>query len=104
MDLFKRLKNWFQVNPDQEINGRKDLETLRDLMAALENTNEIEYDCEQVYQLLDQFVDMIKRGENADELMPLVHHHLEMCRDCYEEYEALLQVLENSPGFEAKAI
>jgi len=33
------------------------------------------------------------RKEDAARLMPLVHSHLELCPECCDEYEALLDVL-----------
>ena len=70
---------------------------LESVITAVANTQEVEYDCGEVYQLLDQYVEMVNRGEDASELMPLVKHHLDMCKDCHEEYAALMRVLENQP-------
>jgi predicted anti-sigma-YlaC factor YlaD len=42
---------------------------------------------------LDRFVEMKLAGKDAAAAMPLVHDHLERCRDCREEFEALLEVL-----------
>lgn len=97
-NLFKRLLSLFQMKPEPEDNREESVEKLRNFLIAIENTHEVEYDCEQVYQLLDQYAEMIERGENASGAMPLVQHHLEMCRDCNEEYEALLRVLEHPVG------
>lgn len=98
MNFIKRLMSWIRINPDPDDNVRKAIETIQNLLIAIDNTHEVEYDCEQVYQLLDQYAEMIERGENAAGLMPLVQHHLEMCRDCYEEYEALIRILEHPVG------
>jgi hypothetical protein len=48
--------------------------------------------------LLDQYAEAVERGEDTAQLMPLVKHHLDLCRDCHEEYEALLNILESSPS------
>jgi hypothetical protein len=37
---------------------------------------------------------MEMRGEDVAHLMPLVQRHLELCPDCREEHEALMQALE----------
>jgi hypothetical protein len=34
--------------------------------------------------------------KDAAQLMPLVREHLDVCSDCCEEYEALLDVLEKT--------
>jgi hypothetical protein len=46
---------------------------------------------------MDQFAEMVMRGEDVAHLMPLVQHHLDMCADCREEFEALLRILRASP-------
>jgi len=59
----------------------------------LDATQEDEIACGEVHELLDQNAKMQMRGENVSELMPLVKHHLDMCPECFEEYEALLAAL-----------
>lgn len=60
-------------------------------------SEEQEISCDDVFSVLDQFVEAVKRGENPLLLMPLVRQHLDMCPDCREEYEALLRMLQ--PAF-----
>jgi hypothetical protein len=68
------------------------------LIQMVEKTQEIELPCDDVYQILDQYTETVYRGEDAEELMPLVEHHIEICPDCREEFEALLRVLQASPA------
>jgi predicted anti-sigma-YlaC factor YlaD len=42
---------------------------------------------------MDRFVEMELEGKSPAQAMPLVHDHLTRCRDCHEEYEALLHAL-----------
>lgn len=63
------------------------------MLNAVQQTEEVEYSCDDVYRLMDQYVEMVKRGEDTAKLMPLVEHHLKMCGDCREEAEALLRML-----------
>ena len=79
-------------------NGRLSPGALKKLIQQLEKTQEIEYTCEEVLRLLDQFAEAVMRGEDAARLMPLVQHHLEMCADCREEFEALLRILQAVPA------
>jgi uncharacterized protein Yka (UPF0111/DUF47 family) len=67
-------------------------------IAMVEKTQEVEFSCEDVYRLLDQYAETINRGEDAQKLMPLVEHHIEICPDCREEFEALLRILQASPA------
>lgn len=68
------------------------------LIQMIDNTQETELSCEDVYQLLDQYADLIQQSKNAPELMPLVEHHIKICPDCREEFEALLRILQSAPA------
>ncbi len=50
--------------------------------------------CDQVFELIDQYAERAARGEDVAHLMPLVAAHLDMCPDCREHYEALERVLQ----------
>ncbi|MGD8245592.1 MAG: hypothetical protein PVI63_10415 [Anaerolineae bacterium] len=52
-----------------------------------------EIGCDECLEQLDRFVDMKLAGRDAAEAMPLVQDHLERCRDCHEEFEALLKAV-----------
>lgn len=67
------------------------------LIQMLEKTQEFEFSCDDVYYILDQYTELVHQGENAQELMPLVEHHIDVCPDCREEFEALLRILQASP-------
>jgi predicted anti-sigma-YlaC factor YlaD len=43
---------------------------------------------------LDQFTEAYLRGEDVARWMPLVQHHLDMCADCHEEFDALVRILQ----------
>ena len=68
------------------------------LIGMIENTQELELSCDEVYRLLDEYTEIVDRGENAQKLMPLVEHHIEICPDCREEFEALLRILQATPA------
>lgn len=65
-------------------------------MHMIENTQDIELSCDDVYQLLDQYTEVVAQGDDAQELMPLVEYHIDICPDCREEFEALLRILQAS--------
>jgi len=50
---------------------------------------------------LDRFAEITLVGTNASEAMPLVQDHLEHCRECKQEFEALLLALK---GFESEVV
>ena len=63
------------------------------MLEMLARTQEVELSCDEVFALLDEFAERAARGEDMARLMPLVQQHLELCGDCQEEYQALLNVL-----------
>ncbi|HIE24903.1 MAG TPA: hypothetical protein EYP74_02770 [Anaerolineales bacterium] len=63
-------------------------------LKMLDMTESQEISCMDVYELIDEYVELKRRGEDVSELMPKVKHHLDMCRDCFEEYEALMVALD----------
>lgn len=44
---------------------------------------------------MDEYVELVRHGEDTSKLMPLVEHHLKMCGDCREEVEALLRMMDS---------
>lgn len=67
---------------------------LQALALLVAQTAEEEYSCEQVYELADQYAELLLQGEDGAILMPQVKHHLEICGDCCQEFELLLQILQ----------
>jgi hypothetical protein len=68
---------------------------LKKLLEMVEKTEAQEMDCEEVFEVLDIYAEAMVRGEDTSEMLPKVKHHIEMCRDCFEEYEALMRILES---------
>ena len=66
---------------------------LKQMVRAIVTTRPDEIGCDECFEQLDRFVEMTLAGKNAAEAMPLVQDHLERCRNCREEFEALLTVL-----------
>ncbi|MES0361227.1 MAG: hypothetical protein ABUK20_09955 [Anaerolineales bacterium] len=98
MELKGAIKRLVQrMGWDKEDNKMQLPEEFQKLLKMLENTQEVEFSCDDVYHLLDQYSEAVVQGENAEQLMPLVEHHINICPDCREEFEALLRVLQASP-------
>jgi hypothetical protein len=66
-----------------------DPEKLKTMVHNILTTRPNEIGCAECMKQLDRFVEMKLAGKNAAEAMPLVQDHLERCRDCREEFEAL---------------
>lgn len=67
---------------------------MKKILRMIQMTDENELSCEEVFDLLDVYVELETKGEDVSRILPLVRRHLEHCRDCREEYEALLRVME----------
>jgi hypothetical protein len=63
---------------------------------VLESVREEECSCDEIYTKIDQYVEREVDKKDAAELMPLIREHLDLCPECCEEYEALLDVLEKT--------
>ena len=70
-----------------------EVERLKGLVRAIVTTRPDEIGCDECFEQLDRFVEMELAGKNPAEALPLVEDHLSRCRDCREEFEALLGVL-----------
>lgn len=101
-NIFKKITRFFtslgkRASPSKST-PQQDAALLGSLFQMAENSDEIEITCDEVFALLDVYVELEARGENAAVLLPLVRKHLDKCRDCHEEYEALVRVVQASPG------
>ena len=76
----------------------KEMMRLKGMIKMVDATADIELACEEAYRLLDEYADMLLRGEDPEVLLPQVKHHLEMCMDCREELEILLSALRATTG------
>ena len=69
------------------------LNVLKKMVRSIASTKEVEYDCDECFDHIDQFVEDMLQDKNAAEAMPLVQDHLNRCGACQEEFEALLDSL-----------
>lgn len=91
MNFVNRLKQLFSPKMQPPASGNSPM--TQKILEMLEKTQEEELTCDEVFALLDQFTEMASRGEDVAQLMPLVKLHLDICGDCREEYEALLNIV-----------
>ena len=73
-----------------------DEDSVTTLMRLIEKTNEGEYSCEETFDLLDEYVELVAADEDVEALMPLVKKHVDHCPDCGPRYEILLDILQNT--------
>ena len=68
---------------------------IRNLLKAVISTRPDELDCAECCDEIESFIEMELAGKTPAEAKPLVKDHLKRCKDCREEYEALLTALQN---------
>jgi hypothetical protein len=88
--IIQKIKKSF--NHQEELPNKTVLGFLR----VLESVREDDAPCDQIYARIDEYVEREVDKKDAAQLMPLVREHLDMCSECCEEYEALLDVLEKT--------
>jgi hypothetical protein len=71
-------------------------ETVLGFLRVLESVREEDVPCDEIYARIDQYVEREVDKRDAAQLMPLIREHLDICSECCEEYEALLDVLEKT--------
>ena len=81
--------------PPHETTPPKELtnETVLAFLRLLDDAEKENISCEELFVKLDQYVQREVDEKDAAELMPVVRDHLDLCPECCEEYEALLDVL-----------
>lgn len=65
------------------------------LKSALE-TEEYEITCEECFEVLDMYADLILDGADPAQIMPLVKQHLNQCNCCARELEALVVMIQEA--------
>lgn len=68
-------------------------EAVLEMLRVLENAREEDIPCGEIHLRLDEYVEREIDKKDAARLMPLIREHLDVCEECCEEYEALLDVL-----------
>lgn len=66
---------------------------LKRMIRVLQHTKPDEIGCNECFEQLHRFAELELAGKSPEKAMPLVEDHLARCKDCREEYEALLEAL-----------
>ncbi|MGH2389256.1 MAG: hypothetical protein ACRDIE_13715 [Chloroflexota bacterium] len=78
-------------------NGRSDLirtdEACRRLLRNVEITQDEEIDCTVCLERVPIYIDRLLADADVATEMPEMHLHLALCGDCFEEYEALRDIV-----------
>jgi hypothetical protein len=89
-DFFSNTFN--RVMRKQELSN----EVVQGFLRTLDKIRKEDTTCKEVFAQLDEYVEKEVHGEDAAIIMPLLREHLDICSDCCDEYEALLNILEQT--------
>jgi histidyl-tRNA synthetase len=89
-NIIQKIRN--RISPPLELPNEAVLGFLR----VLETAESEEISCDELFIKLDEYVEREVDKKDAAKLMPVVRDHLDKCPECCDEYEALLDVLENT--------
>jgi hypothetical protein len=79
------------ISPGSE--GDLDSAALKQMARGVMTTRTDEIGCAECFEQIDLFVELELAGKDAAGALPLVEDHLNRCRDCREEFEALRTAL-----------
>jgi deoxycytidylate deaminase len=74
----------------------KNEKNLSSLISALRSVQQQDISCDECFEHVDEYVDMLQSGQDAAEVLPHVKQHLEQCRCCHSEFNALIRILEQA--------
>lgn len=89
-ELIQRVRN--RLAPRESLSN----EAVLGFLNVLEQVRADELSCKEIYKKLDEYVELEIKKEDAAHIMPLIREHLDLCPECCDEYEALLEVTEKS--------
>ena len=73
-------------------------EEIAELLRLIGLTRDEEIDCERCLALVAEFAERELASLSVPAGLEAVAHHLAICAECCEEYEALLQALKSMDG------
>ena len=66
------------------------------LLKSVLETEDHEIDCEECFNLMDLYADLLLDGTDPIEIMPKVKQHLQQCNCCLSELEALIVMIQEA--------
>ena len=67
---------------------------LESIIKTILSVPEEEITCGECYDVIDQYVDMLRAGQDPATVLPQVKEHLGQCECCDMEFRALISILE----------
>lgn len=70
------------------------LKRFANIMQMIFATRSEDITCDECYEHIDRYVELLQAGQDPAAILPRVRHHLEQCRCCEQEFRALIAILE----------
>jgi hypothetical protein len=70
-------------------------EKLKKIVGMIAETRDEELNCDGCFAEMNRFIDLLIEGKRPEEAMPLMQHHLDMCGECHEDFEALFAAIQS---------
>jgi hypothetical protein len=86
------MSDIFQAEPPKKRScGSHDIPGLA---RAIFTAEDEDITCDECYEHIDQYVDMLRAGEDPATVLPKVKTHLTQCQCCEAEMQAFIAILE----------
>jgi len=92
-NYIKRLGLGQSPKQERHVASPAESEMLKQIVRGIVTTRPDEVGCDECFEQVDRFAEMVLDGKDAAEALPLVEDHLQRCDECREEFEALLVAL-----------
>ena len=94
--ITRNIKKIFRKDSQVQSAFELPMDKAEGMIKMIESTLEVELSCDEVKDLMGEYAEMVMRGDDVDKLMPLVLHHLTLCQNCREEFDAVLRILQSA--------
>lgn len=75
-----------------------ELEYIKQILDSAYNIKPNEVGCDDCEEEMNEYADYVLEEKQLDKPLNLIKDHLELCRDCSEEFQSLLEALNSASG------
>ena len=79
---------------EPQVNEQAKKQGLTNIIKTILYVQREEITCDDCYEVIDQYVDMLRAGQDPEVVLPKVKEHLGHCHCCDVEFRALISILE----------
>ena len=65
------------------------------IMGSIFSAEEDDMSCDDCFEYIDQYVEMLNAGASPQGVLKQVEHHLEQCHCCKTEMKALISIIKH---------